>query len=195
MKKYQKEIIKISAEEVLLSIFNFAAPFFESSRIYRISVKDFRKTFNIDKSSLGERIKYLKRHGLIENFVEGKRDYIEITLKGAERIAGYNENNLIIERPEKWDGKWRIVIFDIPNKQKSKRDLFRLKLLKMNFIKVQESIYVYPFDCTDTVASLTMRYSISESVLIMVSEIIQGEDMIIEKFLEKNILTQGDLSK
>lgn len=46
---------------------------------------------------------------------------------------------------EKWDGKWKIIIFDIPEKQKSKRNIFRGFLRRKGFIRLQNSVFVSPY--------------------------------------------------
>lgn len=195
MKRYQKEIMKITAGEVLSRIFDLAVPFFEASSCYRISAKKWKEERDFEKSMYSERINYLKRHGLIEDFVEGKEKFLEITPKGLKKLDEIRIANLTIERPEVWDGKWRIILFDIPNKIKVLRDIFRQKLVKLGFQKIQESIYVYPFECTTEIQLITSNLDITNYVLLLISEIIQGEDTIIEKFIKCNVLESNDIKK
>ncbi len=193
MKKYQKEIARLTAREVLLSIFDLAVPFFEADRIYRVSARKYRNERENDRADFSERIKYLKRNGLISSFIEGKERYLEITPKGLKRIDEFKAEPTEIKRPEKWDGKWRIVIFDVPNKRKSERDIFRHKITKIGLQPIQESVYVYPFECTEEITIFTGHLNISRHVLVMISEIIQGEEEIIDQFLKLNILQKPDL--
>lgn len=44
----------------------------------------------------------------------------------------------------KWDNKWRILIFDIEEKSRIIRDLLRKKLKELGFAQWQESVYVTP---------------------------------------------------
>lgn len=46
---------------------------------------------------------------------------------------------------EKWDGYWRIVVFDIPNKFLRTRDALRDLLRVIGFHKLQHSVWVYPY--------------------------------------------------
>jgi len=195
MKRYQKEIIKLTAKEVLLSIFDLALPFFESSNIYRASARKFRDEMNFGRENYVEKIKYLKRHGLIETFVEGKDKYYEVTPMGLSRINSFKSDITKIERPELWDGKWRVVLFDIIEKHKIERDTLRNKLIKIGFQQIQKSIYVYPFDCAKEVIIISSQLNISDNVLIMISEIIQNEEKIIDQFLKNGILSKDDLKK
>ena len=193
MKKYQKEIIKLTAKEVLSSIFDLAEPFFEASRIYRVSAKQYRREREQERSDYIDRIYYLKKMGFIETFVEGKEKFIELTPKGLDKIRKMKDDDISITRPDIWDSKWRVVIFDIPNRKRMARDLLRFRLIRLGFEKIQESVYVYPFECTGIITEVVGRLSVAQYVLIMVSEIIQGEQEIIAKFLDKNVLHKTDL--
>lgn len=195
MRRHQKEIIKLTAKEVLLSIVDLALPFFEADKAYRIPAKKYRAQRNYDRSNFGEKIKYLRRNGLIESFIEDKEKFIEITPKGIEKIHKYNIEDITIDRPARWDEEWRVIIFDIPEKMRVSRDVLRNKIINLGFLKIQESVYVYPFECSTEVTALSKLLSVEENVLIMISEIIQGENNIIDKFIDKNVLTVEDIRK
>lgn len=45
-----------------------------------------------------------------------------------------------------WDKKWRIVIFDIPEKERVTRDSLRFKIISLGFGKLQESVYISPLN-------------------------------------------------
>ncbi len=194
MGNHRSEIISLTAQKVLLSIFNLATPFFEADRIYRVSARKFREENQNEIGAINQKIRYLKRHGYIEHFVEGKEKYFELTPKGMEKLERQNIENLQICRPEAWDGLWRIVIFDISEKHKTSRDILRNCIIKLGFEMIQESVYVYPFECTNEITKIASTLSESKNVLITISQVIQGEDMLIEKFLDKNVLVQHDIS-
>src|SRR3989338_8689079 len=58
---------------------------------------------------------YLKKRGFIEIEKDGHDLKMALTKEGRERAGKYQIDDLFLERPKKWDGKWRLVIFDIPN--------------------------------------------------------------------------------
>lgn len=47
---------------------------------------------------------------------------------------------------KRWDGVWRLVVFDIPEKRKTSRDMLRMKLKSLGFGMWQKSVYVTPHD-------------------------------------------------
>ena len=190
---YKKEIIKLTANEVLCSLFDVIAPFFEASPIYRKSIGNYRQERSAERSQFLEKIKYLKRRGYIEGFIENKEKFIQLTKTGHERLRELNISNIKFSNPDKWDGKWRLVIFDVPEKKRAERDIFRRKLIDLSFVQVQKSIYIYPFACEKEIENLVFLLGIKQFVLVAVSDIIEGEEKIIEKFIERGIIKSEEL--
>ncbi|KKQ18281.1 MAG: hypothetical protein US94_C0027G0014 [Berkelbacteria bacterium GW2011_GWB1_38_5] len=195
MKIYKQdlEIVKLTSKEILLSLFDITTPFFLASRIYRKSINKYLEQREIDRSNFLYHLKYLQRKKYIQIVVENKEKYIELTPKGIKHSNILKINTLIIKRIAKWDQKWRVVIFDVPEKLHYNRDLFRDSLKRMGFIQIQKSVYAYPFECTKEITFLSEILNIKKYVTTMISEIIQGEDRIIEYFLKENILQSNDL--
>jgi CRISPR-associated endonuclease Cas2 len=100
-----------------------------------------------------------------------------------------------IVKPKIWDKKWRVVIFDIPEEKRHRRDLLRRKLQELNFIQIQKSVYVYPFECNNEISMISDLLYLTPYVTIMISEIIQGEQAILKQFLDKEVLLNRDLKK
>jgi CRISPR-associated endonuclease Cas2 len=193
IKESDIEIVALTARQVLLTLFDLATPLYLPLRTYRQSVKKYLRWREIDREKFFERIKYLKRHGYIQTFVEGKEKYLELTAKGKNFANKLLIKNVNIDRPKKWDGKWRIVIFDVPEDKHNARDFFREKLLDIGFLQVQKSVYIYPFECTEIISFLSKNLFIEKYVSILISEIIQGEEKILHQFIENKLLNRNDL--
>ena len=56
-----------------------------------------------------------------------------------------------INKPKKWDRKWRIILFDIPEKIRKARDVFRYHLNQLGFYEFQKSVFVHPYNCKDEI--------------------------------------------
>jgi DNA-binding transcriptional regulator PaaX len=56
-----------------------------------------------------------------------------------------------IKEQGQWDGRWRIVFFDIPEKRRKARDALRDKLRDLGFYELQKSVFVHPFPCRDEI--------------------------------------------
>ena len=183
----------LATKEILLSIFDAFTPFFEASTIYRRSTRDYLERRSIDRNDFLRKIYYWRERGLIETFVENKERYIELTLKGKNILKEVVFNNLKIDIPKRWDGKWRMVIFDIPEENKNSRDIVREKLKQIGFLRIQKSVYLFPYECTKEIVFLAERLDIKNNVLISISEIIQGERKIIKKFIARGLINKKDL--
>lgn len=72
---------------------------------------------------------------------------VELTEKGKRKVKEMQWDDVCPQQLQQWDGVWRIVIFDIPNKKKIGREAFRNKLKEWNFYQIQESVWVYPYPC------------------------------------------------
>ena len=68
---------------------------------------------------------------------------ISITKKGAQEYLKYKIEK---KKKTKWDGKWRIIIFDILESQRQIRNLLRRKLKWLGFKELQKSAWVFPYD-------------------------------------------------
>lgn len=163
--------------------------------MYRRSVNKYLENRSIDRSQFFDKLRYWQRKGYIKSFVENKERYIELTRKGLKVLKETDIERIKIKKPENWDGKWRIVIFDIPESQRDCRDILRTKLKQMGFLQVQRSVYIFPFECTQEIHELVNRLSIKKSVIICISEIIEGEKRMIERFYKLGLLNKNHLKK
>lgn len=193
MRQHQKKIMKLVTKELLFSFFDIISPFFHASKMYRRSVNKYLESRSIDRSEFLTKLRYWRRQGYINYFVEDKERYIELTPKGISCLKEVSEGEIGIKRPKKWDGKWRVVIFDVPENCKSKRDILRRELKALGFYRIQMSVYVYPFECTQAIRKISSYLNIKKSVLIMISEIIENEKKIINIFYNKGVLVRSDL--
>jgi DNA-binding transcriptional regulator PaaX len=80
---------------------------------------------------------------------ELKDGSIKITLTqfGKKSVLQYKLEDMELTRPEKWDGYWRIIIYDIPKKMQKASNAFRMKIRDLGLYQLQKSIWVSPFDC------------------------------------------------
>jgi len=125
-----------------------ALSFSYSPRRFFKVIKKIGKEWNrIKEKELRGKIRSLYRSklvGLKENKDGTLR--LELTERGKRKALTYDFEKMKIVR-QRWDKCWRIVIFDVPEKQKSARDALRAKLKRLGFHELQKSVFVHPFDC------------------------------------------------
>jgi len=76
---------------------------------------------------------------------------------------------LEIKKPKKWDGMWRLVIFDIPQLRNAQRNAFRGKLIELGFVPLQKSIWICPYQCGDEMALLRDFFELSEKEIRLIT--------------------------
>ncbi len=102
--------------------------------------------------------------------------------EGIRRILRYKLDELKINKPKKWDQKWRIVIFDIPENKKLARDVLRNRLDQLEFFQLQRSVFIYPFECRREIALLAECYGIKPYVYCIRADYIDNQGMLKKKF-------------
>ncbi len=126
----------------------------------------------------------LKRQGLIEIKQEGHQIYVDLTKDGKRKAGMFQIDNLKIKKPKKWDGRWRLVIFDISQLKKFYREAFRGKLKELGFYPLQKSVWVHAFDCQVEIELLKDFFGLSEKeIRLIIAENI-GDDKKLKEFFK-----------
>jgi DNA-binding transcriptional regulator PaaX len=115
----------------------------------------------------------LIKHGYItlDQTTTGKR--ARLTEKGQKYAALIGEGKLKPKKPRRWDTKWRLLIFDIPEQRRGQRDQIRTTLVELGFYRLQDSVWVYPYDCEDLVTLLKVDLKIGKNLLYIVADAIE----------------------
>lgn len=113
--------------------------------------------------------------------VDGKK-YLHITDAGRKAFAFEQAKVALKNQKRKWDGRWRMVIFDIPERRNAIR--FRLCRImgEIGFIRLQDSVWVYPYDCEDFIALLKTELRIGKDVLYAIADTIEHDRAIRKHF-------------
>lgn len=149
-------------------------------RIVKSVTKEWRK---INQRSLREAIRRLHQSHMI-NFRENIDGTITIDLEddGKKASLRYNLDKLKITKPDKWDGFWRMVIFDIPEFKKKGRDALAIKLKQMGFLAIQKSVFIYPYDCRKEIEFVSEVFEVKPYVRFIIVKDIDIELDLKQKF-------------
>jgi CRISPR-associated endonuclease Cas2 len=109
-------------------------------------------------------------------------DFYKITQKGKLFLWKYESKYISIPIPKKWDKKWRIIIFDIKESDRYQRDAIRIMLQNIGCIMLQNSVWVYPYECEEVVALLKANYEMENEVLYIISEKIESDAWLRKHF-------------
>lgn len=91
-------------------------------------------------------------------------------------------DSLKIKKPRKWDGKWRLVFFDISNLKRIYREAFRGKLKELGFYQLQKSVWVHAFNCQAEIELLKDFFALSDKELRFIITDNIGSDEDFKKF-------------
>ncbi|MDO8676094.1 MAG: hypothetical protein Q7K16_00305 [Candidatus Azambacteria bacterium] len=162
-------LIGLGAIGVVVVIGAIAPGLFEIFRKRKI----FKNKY--DRNGFNRRIVYLKSKKLIQiNDNSDGTCAVELTEKGRRKILKYDIDTLKIKPMKKWDGRWRFVMFDIPDKHRKTSNALREKLKELGFFQFQKSIWVYPYPINDEITFISEIFSIRQ--FVKTGEIINLED-------------------
>lgn len=144
--------------------------------------KQFSKDTRNRKNYLNKSIKNLIQKGnLIWEEKNGKK-YLRITEKGKEQLAKYEIGDLEIKKPKRWDKRWRVVMFDIKESRKGTRHILRSTLDRLGFVKLQNSVWIFPYDCEELVILMKSNLFLGKDVLYMTVDKLENDKWLKEIF-------------
>ena len=101
--------------------------------------------------------------------------FIRLTPKGQKKVDMFHAGDIVIKKPARWDGKWRIVIYDLKERKRGLRDKLRSTLSTFGFIKLQHSVWIYPYDCEDLIMLIKADFKIGKDILYLIVEKVEND--------------------
>ena len=140
--------------------------------------------FSGDKNKFKYRLKSvaarLADKGYVKFVKENGKEYIELTPLGRNVLEKSSTRS--VQKKQRWDKRWRMVMFDIPERRRKVRDTLRLMLVEYGFVRLQDSAWVYPYDCEDFIALLKTDLQSGDTVLYLIVETIENDAHLKEHF-------------
>lgn len=118
--------------------------------------------YPLKKSRLAIALKRLRENGLID-LVDDKTLTFKLTDSGKDRALWMKMK----ENKETWDGKWRLVIWDIPEKRRTVRNILRNKLKQLGFQQFQKSVWGSKKDCTKVLREFVKQVGVQDWVIVI----------------------------
>ncbi len=125
-------------------------------------------------------VRHLEERGLVKVVRKIDQKFIQITKEGQLEILLRKAK---IKNVQKWDGKWRLIVFDIPEDSKDQRRTFRLLLKQQGFYKLQASVYINPYPLNrEAIAYLNQTGLIDFIRILRVDEM--DNDKVLRKYFK-----------
>jgi len=120
-------------------------------------------------------IKNLADTGLIETIATEQSAYARLTQKGRQKLASIKLDNSTSLASTHWDGRWRIVLLDLPESRKAERDALRYLLKKAGFVMLKNSAWVSPFPFEFLFQNIKKDFGLSSELMIIVADTLDEE--------------------
>jgi DNA-binding transcriptional regulator PaaX len=162
-----------------------------SSKQYFKVIRDTRKEWlKINQFNFNRSIHSLAKEKLVEEKTLADGSFkLVLTPDGRKRAATLNilGNTISFKKPRRWDGQWRIVMFDIPEKDRLFRDILRAHLYNLEFYKLQQSVFVSPYPFEKAILSLVAVYAAEPHVRVITATKIDNEAKLKKHFFKSQM--------
>ena len=136
----------------------------------------FKEYNKREKQKFRESLYYLKKRGLVKIIENSSGGFTAKLSKTGEKMLESIDIDCLELKNKEFDGKWRVVIFDVPVRLNIKRHAFTERLKTLGFIMVQRSVWICPFRCRKELAMLTQFYEIEKYVTYLETSFVDNEE-------------------
>ncbi len=157
------------------NVYKFTRPYLLDSEVY-----ESWKRFNIPY--LKRTLQRLEKQKVIEISEEKGKQIIKVNDKGRVKILKNAIDELRVEKPSFWNGKWWLVSYDLPEDLSNLRDGIRKYLLFLGFFPIHKSVYLHAYPCKEQIEFLREYFGIGEYIRIFKIEWIENDKLLKEFF-------------
>lgn len=172
---FSKKILRILSEKTAISL----PELIEKAK----SDLGSKSSKNPQKYAISRAIKGLSEAGLVESISSGQNDFARLTKSGRVKANSFKlkaESSVLDLR---WDGKWRIVLLDLPESRKAERESLRYLLKKAGFVCLKNSAWISPYPFEYLFTNIKTDLGLTSELMILTTETLDPET---EKFFFKN---------
>jgi len=132
--------------------------------------------------SINRSVDRLQRRGLVVISDRGAKRSLEITKEGRFFAEMLIKLPAKLTKQFRWDGKWRLIIFDIPERHKVVRDVLRAKIQELGFVQLQKSVFITPWPCKTVVEQIQKVYRADRYIRYIEASSFDGSEAFRKKF-------------
>lgn len=117
----------------------------------------------------------LARQGYVSVGILDNEKVFKITEQGKARLKAHQVSEDGLSIPERWDGRWYLITFDIPEAKKVTRNQLILTLKRHGFINYTKGLWLIPYNPTKLVASLRKQLGLKTEIKLIIAQAIDNE--------------------
>lgn len=159
---FSKKILRLLAEKPAISV---------PELVERVNTQDSGKK---PVAAISRSLKGLRDTGLIEQAFSGQNQYARLTKEGKKKVHSLSLENDTSLSPM-WDGKWRIILLDLPESRKDERESFRYLLKKAGFLCLKNSVWISPFPYEHLFTNIKKDFGLTTELMVFVTDKIDPE--------------------
>lgn len=139
-------------------------------------IKEFKRK-DIPEIKIKRVLKNLEKKEIISLEIKGKDVYVHLKNWLSPSTVKYSLQAILDlkKRAKTWNGKWFLVMFDVPEIQRNKRIYLRNFLKYIGFYQYQKSVYLFPFECEKEIALVKKIVEGAKYMSYIVAEKIENE--------------------
>ncbi len=178
---YSKKILKILAENKAVSVPELIEqinpplrPTGTSPYKGEDSAPNASKMAPKERYALNRSLRGLVESGLVESHFSGQNDYARLTSVGRRKAVSQkleSDDSLV----PNWDGKWRIILLDLPESRKNERESLRYLLKKAGFTCLKNSAWISPFPFEHMFTNIKKDLGLTTEMMILVTDHLDEE--------------------
>lgn len=147
------------------------------------ALKKFKRACGIEHKQLIRAVRRLEQRGLLRRKQrDDGNEYLLLTEAGERAFLLEKSRALTITKPKRWDGCWRVLIFDITENKKNMRDAIRKHLRRLGFYQIQKSVFVIPFSCTEEIGFLKRFYEANNELCLIQASSLGEKELVARKY-------------
>ncbi len=152
-----------------------------------VSVQKLKADTNpsqVGKYAITRTIKNIVDSGFAEVFQTEQSEYMRLTPLGRQKLYRDELTNTNAVMNPNWDGKWRMIILDLPEDRKSEREALRYLLKKAGFVCAKNSVWVSPFPFEHFFTNIKKDLGLTSEMLIVTTDQVdeEAEKLFLESF-------------
>jgi len=127
-------------------------------------------------------VKQMEKGGLLMRKIQNGKEELVLTDQGKDKVWSYLEENLQIVKQKKWDKRWRVLMFDIPETKGKIRREVSWKIKDIGMKAIQNSVFISPFPCQKEIEKIASHYNVQKHFIYFEADTVVTEQNLLQHF-------------
>ncbi|MEK7522225.1 MAG: hypothetical protein AAB569_01475 [Patescibacteria group bacterium] len=137
------------------------------------------KGVKIPRKKIQRVLKQLEKKELIQLERKGNEVFVTVKNKDDVSIMKYSLREILnLKKKKDWKGKWFIVVFDVPEQERRKRNYLRGFLREIGFYPYNQSVYVFPYECEKEICLIKKIVEGGKYISYIIAEKLEHENQL-----------------